>query len=88
MKEPQYITDADGTRTAVVLDLTTYQELLKQREKTQGATGYTKGQTQLVGTSGTELVALLNTLQFDPAGLDEMERIIEEDCERIDLNEW
>jgi len=42
----------------------------------------------LVGTSGADLVALLQTLTFDPAGLDEMERIIAEDCERIDPRDW
>ncbi len=42
----------------------------------------------LIGTSGADLVALLQTLTFDAAGLDEMERIIAEDCEQIDPRGW
>jgi hypothetical protein len=39
--------------------------------------------------SGAALVTyLLTTEPLDPAGLDEMERAIEEDCERIDPRDW
>ena len=41
------------------------------------------------GIPGAQLLAMLDTLPpLDPAVLDEMERVIEEDCERIDPREW
>jgi hypothetical protein len=41
------------------------------------------------GIPGAQLLEMLDTLPpLDPAVLDEMERVIEEDCERIDPREW
>jgi hypothetical protein len=39
-----------------------------------------------VGVPGSELLRFVDTIP--PEDLEEMKRIIEEDCERIDLNEW
>ncbi|MBI1941608.1 MAG: hypothetical protein HYS33_08895 [Acidobacteria bacterium] len=38
------------------------------------------------GISGRDLLRLRS--DFDPEDLETMARIIEEDCERVDLNEW
>lgn len=41
------------------------------------------------GIAGPRLLAMLDTVPpLDPAVLDEMERVIEEDCERIDPRDW
>ena len=41
------------------------------------------------GIPGARLLAMLDTLPpLDPAVFDEMERVIEEDCEQIDRREW
>ena len=39
-----------------------------------------------VGVPGRELLKFVGTIP--PEDLEEMKRIIEEDCERIELNEW
>lgn len=33
MTNPQFVTDAEGKRTAVILDLETYEELIEAREE-------------------------------------------------------
>ena len=40
------------------------------------------------GTSGNTLIEHIERLQFAPGAVDEMMRIIEEDCERIDWDGW
>jgi hypothetical protein len=41
------------------------------------------------GIPGPQLLAMLDTLPpLDPDVLDDMERVIAEDCERIDPHEW
>jgi hypothetical protein len=41
------------------------------------------------GIPGPELLAMLDTLPpLDPEVFDDMEQVIEEDCERIDPREW
>ena len=41
------------------------------------------------GIPGPQLLAMLDTLPpLDPEVLDDMEQVIEEDCERIDPREW
>lgn len=40
------------------------------------------------GMPGDELIALMDRIQIDPADLAEMEKAIEEECERIDPDGW
>ncbi len=40
------------------------------------------------GTPGEVLLARMNSFQFKPGTLEEMARVIEEDCERIDWDGW
>ncbi|GAC1652320.1 MAG: hypothetical protein NVS4B8_27620 [Herpetosiphon sp.] len=55
MNAPQYLTDAEGNRTAVVLDLATYQEMLKALEDADDVRFYDEGKAT---TAGEELLSL------------------------------
>lgn len=44
--------------------------------------------TSSVGTSGDQLLDYMNSFQFEPGAVDEMMKVIEEDCERVDWDGW
>lgn len=47
MHRPQYLTDAEGNRTALVLDLAIYQEMLEAWEEADATRAYNRGKTLL-----------------------------------------
>ncbi len=49
MKAPQYITDDQGNRMAVVLDLETYREMLEALEDADDAHFYREGKAEIAG---------------------------------------
>lgn len=40
------------------------------------------------GVSGADFIKRIQELRFDPELLEQMERAIEEDCERVDSDDW
>ncbi len=66
MSAPRYIIDSEGNRTAVVLDLDTYREMLEALEDADDARFYREGKAEIEGVEmlsvdqvGAELDALL-----------------------------
>jgi len=57
-------------------------------DQKQKVLDYARGLGRPRGTPGHVLVALMDKIQIDPADLDEMEKAIEEECERIDVDGW
>ncbi len=55
MNAPQYLTDAEGNRTAVVLDLVTYQEMLEALEDADDVRAFDEGMARL---PGAEMVSI------------------------------
>ncbi|MCC7209686.1 MAG: hypothetical protein IT323_20415 [Anaerolineae bacterium] len=54
----------------------------------QQVLAYVEGLSRLAGIPGEELLAWAEEHPMAPEDLAAMERIIEEDCERIDPDEW
>lgn len=64
-------------------------EQLTLEEQRELITRLETSTSMLQGVTGVELLAMLDSLPpIDPDMLNEIERIIEEDCERIDPDAW
>ena len=82
LESVSYMTDANGQRTAVVVDIGIWNTLLEQLDTDRSVIK----QTPMRGATPAETLQFIGLIEKDDLAL--MSEAIEAGCEQVDLDEW